>query len=421
MSKSVKVLYVLNAFYPYQTGESFLETEIDYYQGFDKIVIVPVYAKVDQEKIGINYNKAIRSKLSYLDVSNLKKISRVLKYGLKSAFSAELYHEIGVLYKSKRISLCNLIKLIRFMIRGIYCVDTVISDINRNTNSNDKIVLYSYWMNLDAYIGAKLKVKIKNRIIDKFVTRCHRVDIYEYAECTKYIPMRNYIFDNVDYILSISDDGKEYLMNNYGLVEENIKVMRLGTFDKGERYSPKGKRLKIISCSWIRPIKRIELIIEALKNVTIPIEWIHYGDGEGFENIKTAIDKLNNQLVHCTLAGKKINKEILNIYASEDFNIFINVSENEGVPVSIMEAMSFGKIVIATNVGGTGEIVFNSQNGFLLEKEFNVGYLTKIFENIYNMSSEEYLKMCRESRRIWNDKCNADINYGKFVEFLNCQ
>lgn len=417
MNKNNKILYVLNAFYPYQVGESFLETETDYYNGFDKIIIVPVYAEVKQKNLGSIYHKS-NIELYYLDVSHFKKLIIVLKCALKVLFSSEFYSEVEVLYKSKRLTLYNMIKMIKFLIRGIYCSDTVIQDINMNTKNNDRIVLYSYWMNLDAYIGAKVKAKIKNRIIDKFITRCHRVDIYEYAEPTKYIPMRNYIFKEANCILPISDDGKKYLINKYGLSEKDIHVMRLGTFDKGERYSPKEMTLKIISCSWIRPVKRINLIIEALKNVNIPVEWTHYGDGDDFEKIRIAIEKLDNPLVKCILAGKKTNQEILEIYTKKDFNVFINVSENEGVPVSIMEAMSFGKIIIATDVGGTSEIVQNSQNGFLLDKNFDVHYLTRIFENIYNMSTEQYFRMCRKSRDIWNSKCNADINYKKFIDFL---
>lgn len=44
------------------------------------------------------------------------------------------------------------------------------------------------------------------------------------------------------------------------------------------------------------------------------------------------------------------------------------MSDSEGIPVSIMEAMSFGIPVIARNVGGMSEIV-NEENGLLLEND----------------------------------------------------
>lgn len=49
--------------------------------------------------------------------------------------------------------------------------------------------------------------------------------------------------------------------------------------------------------------------------------------------------------------------QVMNYYKEHHFDVFINMSTNEGVPVSIMEAASFGIPIIATNVGGTSEIV----------------------------------------------------------------
>ena len=60
--------------------------------------------------------------------------------------------------------------------------------------------------------------------------------------------------------------------------------------------------------------------------------------------------------------------------------MFINVSSTEGIPVSIMEAMSFGIPVIATAVGGTPEIV-NNENGYLLSKDPSAKELAEVIQN----------------------------------------
>jgi len=49
----------------------------------------------------------------------------------------------------------------------------------------------------------------------------------------------------------------------------------------------------------------------------------------------------------------------------EDIDIFILPSYMEGFPTSILEALSFGKPVIATNIGGIPEILSNEENGFI--------------------------------------------------------
>jgi colanic acid/amylovoran biosynthesis glycosyltransferase len=69
--------------------------------------------------------------------------------------------------------------------------------------------------------------------------------------------------------------------------------------------------------------------------------------------------------------GNVENSKILDFYSENYVDLFINFSEFEGVPVSIMEAQSAGIPVLATKVGGTSEIV-SSDNGFLVEKHFDL-------------------------------------------------
>jgi glycosyltransferase involved in cell wall biosynthesis len=48
-------------------------------------------------------------------------------------------------------------------------------------------------------------------------------------------------------------------------------------------------------------------------------------------------------------------------------DIYILPSYREGLPISILEAMSYGKAIISTNVGGIPEIVINIKNGLIIE------------------------------------------------------
>ena len=68
--------------------------------------------------------------------------------------------------------------------------------------------------------------------------------------------------------------------------------------------------------------------------------------------------------------GNVKNSDLLEVYKNNQFDLFLNVSLSEGIPVSIMEALSFGIPCIATDVGGTKEIVIDGYNGWLLKKDF---------------------------------------------------
>ena len=127
--------------------------------------------------------------------------------------------------------------------------------------------------------------------------------------------------------------------------------------------------------------------------------------------LQSKIKNNKNKKLKIKLAGKISNSQLLEIYKNIPFDIFINVSENEGVPVSIMEAMSFGMIIIATAVGGTSEIVHNGKNGYLLPQNCSKEQIAEKIFTIYNIPETIYDEMRKNSRLLWNNLSCAKENY----------
>jgi len=91
------------------------------------------------------------------------------------------------------------------------------------------------------------------------------------------------------------------------------------------------------------------------------------------------------------------------------------VSASEGVPVSIMEALSFGIPVIATDVGGTGELISN-KNGLLIPKDFES---EKVAGQIIRLLTGADFQDKRENaRKTWETYSNATVNYPEFANLL---
>ena len=111
------------------------------------------------------------------------------------------------------------------------------------------------------------------------------------------------------------------------------------------------------------------------------------------------------------------NEKILEYYSQNYVDLFINVSDNEGIPVSIMEAMSAGIPVVATDVGGTAEIV-NEKNGYLIDIDFNPNKVAEIIDAYLNspmMIQEEFR---REAYSMWKNNYDAAGNYSNFSEII---
>lgn len=63
--------------------------------------------------------------------------------------------------------------------------------------------------------------------------------------------------------------------------------------------------------------------------------------------------------------GQKNQAELIDILSATD--VFVNPSYSEGLPTSVMEAASIGLPVIATDVGGTREIIADYKTGILIK------------------------------------------------------
>jgi glycosyltransferase involved in cell wall biosynthesis len=62
--------------------------------------------------------------------------------------------------------------------------------------------------------------------------------------------------------------------------------------------------------------------------------------------------------------GQKDQREVAAILRSSD--IFVNPSYSEGLPTSVLEAGAAGLAIVATDVGGTREIIEDGKTGFLV-------------------------------------------------------
>ncbi|NTW34232.1 MAG: glycosyltransferase, partial [Bacteroidetes bacterium] len=179
--------------------------------------------------------------------------------------------------------------------------------------------------------------------------------------------------------------------------------------------------LNIVSCSYINFNKRVDLIIESLSKIdSFNIKWTHLGDGRTREDFEITNQKAldffkNKKNIEYKFAGYCSNHDILSYYKQNIVDVFINLSIKEGIPVSIMEVMSFGIPVIATRVGGTVEIVKNEYNGFLLSENPEPAEVTGVIEKFYNLSDEKIKTLRNNAYTTWNELYNADKNYTKFV------
>jgi GT2 family glycosyltransferase len=103
-------------------------------------------------------------------------------------------------------------------------------------------------------------------------------------------------------------------------------------------------------------MKQIALVPEVLTLVDRPLSWIHFGDGTEAARVLAAAEALPEQ-IDWKLAGWVPNQEVTQYYATQPVSLLLSMSRHEGIPVSMMEAQSFGIPIVALDVGAIGELV----------------------------------------------------------------
>lgn len=296
------------------------------------------------------------------------------------------------------------------------CVDELVNSGRLDFACYDTI--YSFWLFDSAYMALMLKEKygLKNYTV---VSRTHRYDLYEYSNKLGYIPLRPYLLEKLDRVFPCSDDGKNYLVQRYPEYKDKLCTSFLGSIDYGiQPYKREKNKLRLASCSRLIGVKRVKRIAECLAQLEksgIELEWTHFGGGDLFDELKAYCDANLHKTVF-SLRGNTENKEVMRSYLQMNVDVFVNVSENEGLPISIMEATSFGMPVLATDVGGTSEIVKDGENGFLLGKDFSNDELCRKLEMLAGLDEQEYMLLRKNSRQMYESSFECVHNVETFLD-----
>ncbi|WP_310422607.1 glycosyltransferase family 4 protein [Chamaesiphon sp. VAR_48_metabat_135_sub] len=115
------------------------------------------------------------------------------------------------------------------------------------------------------------------------------------------------------------------------------------------------------------------------------VELIIAGDGEG-QRARDIVEKLNlSQYIKILDWVNELQRNEL----LEKANIFILPSYNEGLPMALLEAMSWGLPVITTPVGGIPELVISDKNGLLV----NPGEIQQLTKAMQSLIENETLRL----------------------------
>ncbi len=182
------------------------------------------------------------------------------------------------------------------------------------------------------------------------------------------------------------------------------------------------QKLNILFVGRIEPRKGIESLIKYSYILSKSNQNFHLNiiggieDSKYFSKINVQIKRLNLNNFF-TFTGMIPHKDLNKIYSENDLLLFPTNSMffpiTEGLPNVILEALSVGLPIIATNVAGVNEIIENGKNGFIIEE----GNHNELIDNVKLLldNQELRMKMSTKNRNKAIEKFSFEVCIEKYI------
>lgn len=419
----MKKLLLFTTGFPYGKGEkSFILPELEVLRKEYDITIVACgskkilsdknnYTKLD-DKISVYY---VDAGFRYESISDYLLVTR---YFVRAIMSPIWWREIIEILHTRKNIVQRILDSSKFFISSDrYRTLLIKANI---LPLDEEVLVYTFWNT--TFTMALLRMRDRFLKIN-IVSRMHGFDLYNDRLKGKRQPFKTYTDEKLDAIFFICDEGYKYYLEQFAQDKSSDKyhVCRLGVSEKEKRNPDnEGSAFELVSCSNIIPLKRVELIILALSEISneYKIHWTHFGDGEKKEYIQSlAKEKLSlKPNIDYDIVGFVPNADIMEYYKNCHVDCFITTTSREGLPVSIMEALSFGIPIIATDVNGNYEEI--EQNGILLSSNPSSKEVAEAIVKMINLPNTEKKRMRDNSYLLWKNKFDCKKNVDEFCKIL---
>lgn len=220
----------------------------------------------------------------------------------------------------------------------------------------------------------------------------HSSNFHEfYSELPQWIKQwMSWVFGNCTRFIALSESWGKYYIENLALNPERVIVLPNPV--KIPREVPQRLDSKTVNFVFFGRIGQRKGAFDLIKafaslpdELKIRTKLTIAGDGEG-EKARDLVKNLN--LTDGLTIFDWVNQEQRDAMLAKA-DVFVLPSYNEGLPMALLEAMSWGLPVITTPVGGIPEVVTNTQNGLLVTP----GDIQQLSEAMQSLIKDEKLRL----------------------------
>ena len=214
--------------------------------------------------------------------------------------------------------------------------------------------------------------------------------------------LRNWSINSAEIVITPSDHLKSFV-SGIGYSKKILKINNGVNITDINRANESKADINLIIISRLVVQKNINIVIEAMKlldNKNLKLSII--GEGGEFSKLENTIHDLNLQN-QVQLLGKIDNNKIPQFLLTAD--IFIQASDYEGLPHSVLEAINYEVPILSTETGGCKDLLNDGERGFIIpmppDKKVIAENISFIIEN-----KAEATKRANEAKSFINKKHN---------------
>jgi glycosyltransferase involved in cell wall biosynthesis len=209
----------------------------------------------------------------------------------------------------------------------------------------------------------------------------------------------NWILQKTTYLIVLSESWRKFYISHCQIPEHKVVVLHNPVdFPQNLPTKNQDEQFKLLFLGKINQRKGIYDLLQAIAlikaELSHKIKLIIAGSGEIDETLHLAQQLgIRDQIDFYGWVNREQRNQLL---AQAD--LFLLPSYNEGLPMALLEAMSWALPVITTPVGGIGEVIIHSETGWLVEPGDNQQIKTAIESLLENLDLREKISQSARNK-----------------------
>ncbi|SFD09964.1 glycosyltransferase family 4 protein [Bacillus sp. UNCCL81] len=368
-------------------------------------------AKLIAKELENNGVEVIRYYKNNREISNKKNIFSKIKYGLKSVYNLSTIVEVEEILKKNDIDFAIVHNTSPLISNSIYYI---------LSKYNIPILKYVQNYNLLCMNGSKnLNANICNKCIKSssmigVKNKCYKESyIYTILKLINKKVFEKYFKNNITKYVAISHFVKEEHLK-YGLNKDKFEVLYhfINNISSDTSFNPKVKYF--LYMGRLSEEKGVNILLETFKDHQDKKLFI-IGEGPMKDEVEGFIAKNNCSNIEYLGFKNGIEKENL---VKNALCLVIPSDWDEPFGRIVIESYGLGTPVIASDRGGLGELVDEGITGYKFNSKNKAGFSSKITK-IWNVNSEDYLKMRSNCIRKSNKEFSREVYIGKLKNLID--